>query len=187
MPLPDFTQPFDKRQIAGKIGLVEVGMLVPPVIFRQSRGTLPRHRPGEQPGSHRRIDNHADPFAQAKWQGVLFNFPVNQRIGRLQRGYRRNGLASLQLVDVKVRNPDPAHFADALQLAELRPPFLELGRIRVGGPMNLVEIDDIHAEAAQAGLDFALDGIGMQASVKHALFVPEAAAFGENIGPRTAP
>jgi hypothetical protein len=50
--------------------------------------------------------------------------------------------------------------------------------------VNLVEINDLDVEAAQAVLDFAADRIGAQASPDVALFIPKPAAIGEDIRPR---
>src|ERR1035438_9339101 len=73
---------------------------------------------------------------------------------------------------------DPAHFALALKLGHGRPAFLDI--LFRFGPVNLVEVDGVQLETAQAGFDFAADGIRLQALANFAALVPHAFALGED-------
>src|ERR1700674_2931427 len=53
--------------------------------------------------------------------------------------------------------------------------------------MDLVEIDHIDGEAAEAVLDFAADRIGVQYFLYVAFGIPAQAALGKDVRPRTAP
>src|ERR1700674_10566 len=53
--------------------------------------------------------------------------------------------------------------------------------------MDLVEVDHIDGEAAEAVLDFAADRVGTQYFLHLTLGIPAQAAFGKNVGPGAAP
>lgn len=125
--LGDFAEVIDEREIAGEIGLGEIVMAVTPVIFGKFGGALAGHGTGEQAGGHGRVDDDADIFMQAVGQDVFFHFAMDERIGRLERGYGGDGLGALDLLDVEIGDADPADFAFAFEVGERRPAFFEVG------------------------------------------------------------
>ena len=66
---------------------------------------LARHAPGEHPGPHRGVDDHADPFTFGQRQDLVFNLTVDQRIGRLQRLDWRDRLDAAQLPGIELETP----------------------------------------------------------------------------------
>ena len=89
------------------------------------------------------------------------------------------GADALHLRDIEIRHADPAHLALLLAVGQRAPALFD---IFLGlGPVDLIEVDDVHFEAAQAGFALAADGIRLQALVDLAVLVPVALALGEDV------
>src|SRR5712691_5163381 len=183
----DFFQALDELEILGKLGLAKVGAVAAPVVFGQFRGTLAGHSPGQQTGSHGRVDDHSDTAALAIGQDFVFDAAANQRIRRLQRSDGSDFLGALELRDVKIGNADPADFAFFLQCGEGSPGFFEAWAVVFGRPVDLVQIDDIDLQPAKAAFAFLANGVRAVDFADAALVVPAHRAFGEDIGARAAP
>ncbi len=176
----DGLQQADQPQVAGQQRFLVVGAFPPPVVGRQRRHALARHRTGQQTRRHRRVGDHAYVVVEAERQDLVLDLPLEQRVRRLQRcdGGDRLGLA--QLIDVEVGHADPADLALPLEFGHHRPPLFNV--LRRFGPVDLVEVDAVHAQPAQAGLALAPDGVGLEAVADLAVLVPNHAAFGEDVG-----
>jgi hypothetical protein len=81
---------------------------------------------------------------------------------------------------IEIGNADPANFAFFLQGGEGAPGFFEAGPIVFGRPMDLVEVDDINLQAAQAVFAFLPNGVGIVDFADAAVFLPAHDAFGED-------
>ena len=79
------------------------------------------HLPGEQPGAHRRVHDHADPFALAEREQLPLGVALDQRVLRLERLDRRDLLDPPQLLDIEVRDADMPDQPLLLELGERRP------------------------------------------------------------------
>src|SRR5581483_10902057 len=113
-----------------------------------------------QPGIHGRIDNYADIPAQAERKYVLFDFSRQNRIGRLKGRDGSDAQSTTHLLNIEVRYSEITHLAFFFEAGHLRPTFFYVG---VGiRPVNLVEIDDINFESAQAGFTLPADRLGFQ-------------------------
>ena len=89
-------------------------------------------------------------------QDRLLDIPPEQVIRRLERVDRANLLERGHLAGVVVRHADVANLANADELVErLRRLGDRCGRI---GPVDLVEVDVVGAERAQARLEVAAQG-----------------------------
>src|ERR1035438_4819340 len=102
---------------------------------------------------------------------------MKQRIRRLQGSHWSNGLSPAQLLDIEVRNPNPANLAFALQVGERAPSLFQRGRIGIRGPVDLVEIDRIDRKAAEAVLHFAADRGGAQHFLHFTFCIPAQTAL----------
>ena len=94
-----------------------------------------------------------------------------------------DGLAALELLDVVVADADPPHLALVDQLCHHAPGLLDRRPRRPVGPVELVEVDPLHAEPAQARLALAADRLRAQVVPDLALGqpVPDAAALREEV------
>src|SRR6185503_4306360 len=158
--LSDALQPLDELEAPREVRLPEALAAPAPVVVRQPLDPLARHLPGQHPGGHRRVDDHADPLALAERQDLVLDLTVEQRVRRLQRLDRRDRLGAAQLPDREVRGADVTDEAFVLQLGEGRPALLEL--LVRDREVDLVEVDRLDAEAAQAGLALASERVAPQ-------------------------
>src|SRR5580704_2279065 len=158
-----------------------------PIVFGQPGRPVAGHGAGQKAGGHWGVSDYSNTFAQAVRENLVFDLAVHQRIRRLQRSYWSDGLRAFQLLNVEVGDSDPADLAFALQGGERRPSFLERGRIGIGRPMNLVEIDHVDGKTAEAVFDFLPDRTGAQDFLHLTIGVPAQAAFREDVRPRAGP
>ena len=119
----------------------------------------------------------------AKREKVLFDVAGHDVVVRLQRGDGRDPLDPLHLDHVEVRYANVTNLAFLLELGQCLPTFFNLGI----GPVDLVEIDRIHAQAPQAGFEFAAHGGSFQAVPDLALVIPHQAALGKDVRTVGAP
>src|SRR6185503_6601008 len=91
----------------------------------------------------------------------------------------------LHLGDVEVRHADVADLALLLQRSKGGPALLDV-LVRVG-PVDLVQVDGVDAEPAQARLTLAPDRVGLEAVADLAALVPDHAALGEDVRPLAHP
>lgn len=93
-------------------------------------------------------------------QNLRFDFGRDGRIGRLQRRDGRDFRDTLHLLRAEIRYADPAHLAFLFQLRQFAP---TLFNVFLGlRPVNLVEVDYIHFEAAQTGFALLANGIRLE-------------------------
>ena len=71
-------------------------------------------------------------------------------------------LAEVELLDVEVRDPDPPRLALVDELDHRRPRVLERRSGRPVGPVHLVEVDALDAEAGKATLTLLADRLGTE-------------------------
>ena len=119
------------------------------VVIRHCRDALFRHRPGQQAAHHRRVADHADPMLLAPGQNLRLD---SQRLIIEYGGCRlvigAILLRALHLAHAEVGDADPSNFAFALQVGHRAPALFDLF---IGNrPVDLVEIDRVHAEPSQA-------------------------------------
>ena len=150
MTVGDRPQPIHQREVLGQLRLLEARAALAPVVLGQLLDPLAGHRAGEQAGSHRRVDDHADPLALGERQHLLLDLPRDQRVGRLQRLDGSDLLDLPQLRDAEVGDADVADEALRLELGERRPALLDL----LGGdrPVDLVQIHRVDSRAATGSL-----------------------------------
>ena len=135
----------------------------------------------QQTGLHRRIRDHADVIRSDVRQNFRLNLRRNDTVRRLQRSDGSDRLDARHLLRVVIANANPANFAGLLECGARFPAFLDIFiRLR---PVDLVEINRIDAESAQAFLALAQNRFALQAFVDDAVGAPAAFAFRENIGP----
>ena len=73
----DLAQLFYQGKIPRQVRLSELGIAAAPVVFREPGGALARHCSGQKSRGHRGIDDHADVFALAVRQNVLFDAAID--------------------------------------------------------------------------------------------------------------
>src|SRR5258708_19593482 len=95
-------------------------------------------------------------------------------------------MGALHLVNIEIRNPDPARLPLALQLRHHAPTLLKDVRV-FDRPMDLVEVDSVYVETAETGLAFPADRGGVQNTTGLTLGVPTETAFGEDVRPAARP
>src|SRR6267143_163108 len=183
----DLAQALDEFEIFRQAWLAKFRTAAAKIIGRQRGGALASHGPGEQAGGHRGVNNHADSLLFTVGKGFRFDLPPDQRVRRLKRCYRGNFFGALNLLRIEVRNADPTNFSFFLQGGKRLPRFFKTGTVVVRRPMDLVKIDRVDLQAAQAVLAFAPDRSGAEFLSDVPFFVPAKGALGENIGARAAP
>src|SRR5258705_1472632 len=92
----------------------------------------------------------------------------------------------LHLLDVEVRHAYPAHLAFSLELRHGRPSLFEFRGV-VHRPMDLVEINSFHAQAAQAVFTLAANGVCLEHFANLAAAIATESTLGEDVGPSTRP
>ena len=102
---------FRQFQIARQQRLLEIRRALPEVVGRHRGDALARHRAAEQAGLHRRVNDHPDIVGLRVRQDLFLDLRRNDRIRRLQRRDRRDGLRAPHLVHVEVRHADVPHLA----------------------------------------------------------------------------
>ena len=144
------------------------------------RNSLASHSPGKQARIHWRIHDHADVLLLAEGKDVAFDLPAHYRVGRLQRSDGSNRLSPLHLAYIEIRYPDESHLAFFFQASQFGPAFLNI--LLRFGPVDLVQIDCIHLQPAQAILAFAADRLSLQTGSDISFLVPDSLALGEDVG-----
>src|SRR2546426_7656814 len=122
----------------------------------------------------------------AEGQDLLLDVAADQRIGRLERCNRGDALRQLHLFDIEVGDTDPADLSFLLELRHGRPAFFEFRRV-IHGPMDLVEVNGINAQPAEAVFTLAANGISLQYVMDFPLSIPTQTTFGEDIRTRATP
>ena len=108
---------------------------------------------------------------------------VQHAVGRLEERHGVDRLEALELRDVEVADAGPADLAFLHQLGDRGPTLLD---VLVGlRPVDLVHVDDVDAQPAQAVLDLAADAGALEARDNLAFLVPAAFALGGDDGPAT--
>src|SRR5712672_1945333 len=183
----DSFQTLDQLKIFGKARLAKFGAVLAPIIFRKLGDALASHGTGECARGHRRVDDDADAAAFAVRQDFIFNLTANQGVRRLERRDGSDFLTTLKLGSIVIGNANPADFPFFLQGSHGLPGFLEGGTVVFGGPVNLIEIDDVDPQAAQAVRTFLANGFRRVHLRDAPVLVPTHATFGEDVGTRTLP
>src|SRR6266700_301801 len=130
---------------------MELDVATSPIAVGEFGRAFPRHCTGQQPGCHRRIDNHAKSVRPTIRQNLLFYFAADLRIRRLQRSDGSDRLRPAHFLDVEVGYADPSDLSFLLQLSHCAPAFFQV----ITWPMDLVKVDNIDVQSAQAVLTFA--------------------------------
>ena len=81
---------------------------------------------------------------------------------RLKRVDVPDRLATVELVDVEVRHAEPAHLAFGGKVGEHAPGLLERRAAFEVGPVDLVEVESLDPEPAQAELALRADDVGAE-------------------------
>ena len=124
-------------------------------------------------------------FCRCEGEDFILDGASDNRIGRLQRCDWSNSLRPLHLRNIEIGDADVTHFARLLQPREFRPTLFDVF-IRFG-PVDLVKIDHVRLEAAQAVLALAANRIGLERGADVSCGVPYPFALGEHIGTWGAP
>ena len=133
-----------------ELRLLEERVAAAPVVGAERGGAFPGERAGQQAGLHRAVGDDADAVGRAPRQDLGLDLAPQHAVGRLQRRDRADRLRALELRQAEVADAGVAHLAGVDQLADGRPAFLDL-LVRLG-PVDLVEIDRVDLQAAQAGV-----------------------------------
>src|SRR6266853_6007215 len=104
----------------------------------------------------------------------------------MERRNRCDALRQFHLFDFEVGDTDPADLSLLLELRHGRPAFFEFRSV-IHGPMDLVEVNGINAQPAQAVFTLAANGISLQYVMDFPLSVPTQSTLGKDIRPRTPP
>src|SRR5439155_9138539 len=139
-----------------------------------------------EPGGHRRINEYADLLQMAEGQNLPLALAADQGIWGLQRCNRRDALRQLHLFDIEVGDTDPTDLSLLLELRHGRPAFFEFRRV-IHWPMDLVEVNGINAQPAQAVFTLAANRISLQHVMDFPLSIPTQTTFGEDVRTRTLP
>ena len=148
-----------KFEIPAQIRFLKILIPAPPVVRRQLERTLFGHFSGQQAG------------ASANRPVILCHSPARKaqspvrsthqkRVRRLQRGNRRNARGALHLFHAEVRHANPADLPRLLQPRHFGPALFDIGvRLR---PVDLVQVDHVQLQPAQAVFTFFANGIRLQ-------------------------
>ena len=142
-------QPAHDAEVAPQALPGEGARLAPPVVGGEGRALV--DAPGQQPARQGAVGEHADVVRARVGEDLLLDLALEQVVRGLQHLHRPHGLERLHLGHVVVRDPDVADLALLDHLLE-RPRRLLLRDVRVG-PVDLVDVDRVDAEVAQALLD----------------------------------
>src|ERR1700685_2680996 len=110
---------------------------------------------------------------------------MDERVARLKRLDGGNGLSPLHLGDVEIGHADVADLTLLLEFCHRGPALLNI--LLGDRPMDLVQVDGVDPESPQAGLTLAPDRVGFETVTDLSAFVPNHAAFGENVWPLADP
>jgi hypothetical protein len=185
VPPGDRVKRAGQGQVGGQGRLGEVGVAAAPVARVQGGGPGGGERAGQQPRRHRAVDDHPGLMLAGPRQHVIGRLPMDQAERRLDSVHVRDGLGLVQLVRVVVGQPDSADLAFAFEVGEGLPVLLDR-RAVLGGPVHLVQIDAVHPQPPQRGLDLgpqAGRGADPARRGRPVGGVPDQAALGEHIGP----
>src|SRR5439155_18781582 len=75
----------DERKPLAELRLLETWVVLAPVVLGQACDPLAGHRPGQQAGAHRRVDDHADALALSERKDLLLHLAIDERVRRLPR------------------------------------------------------------------------------------------------------
>src|SRR6478672_9794986 len=161
MPTRHGPEALDEGKLLAELGLLEAWIALAPVIVRQGCDSLAPHGTRQQARPHRRVDDYANPLAFSKGKDLLLDLAIDERVGRLQRLYKGNRLCPAKLGDVEVGDADVVNEPFLLELGEGRPTLLDL--LVGNGPMDLVQVDRLDAEALEAPLELTPERVAPQA------------------------
>jgi len=112
---------------------------------------------GSLNGRVRLRQSHADIVCGTVIQQFPFDVPHKHTVDRLQRRYRMDSLHALELIQREVGHASIANLALLDETGNRAPPFFDLPiRSRA---VDLIEINDIHIEAAQAEFHLFADAL----------------------------
>jgi len=100
---------------------------------------------------------------------------ISPSISRSTRSDGSNCLSTPYLAYTEIRYPDKLHLAFFFQSSQFGPPFLDV--LVWFGPMDLVQINCIYLQPAQAIFAFAADRLSLQAGSNIAFLVPDSLAL----------
>ena len=144
----DLLEEIGEFQVAGELGFLELFAVEDVVVFWHGLDAFAGHGSGEQAALHGRVVDDADVVFLAEGKDFGFDVAVQHGVGRLQAGDGRDLRDALHLTDVEVRDAQIADLAFALEVDHGLPAFFDLA-FRVG-PVDLIEVDGINAEALEA-------------------------------------
>src|SRR6185312_2270135 len=175
----DASQEFGEIEILRQQRFLIVRRAAAEVVCGHVGYTLAGHGAAEQTRLHRRVDDDSDIVGFAVRQDRVFDFGRDDAVGRLQRGDGRDLRDAGHLLPVEVADTDVADLAGLPQLFTGRPAFLD---VFLGfRPVDLVEIDGIDVQTAEAVLAFFEDRGLFQTFIDDAIRSPAALALREDV------
>ena len=136
-----------------------------------------RELAGQQAGCHRAVDDDPDVVGGAERQQLGFDPLIQHAVRRLQRSDGMDRLGAAHLADAEVGRARVADLALLDHAGDLGPRLFHVG---VGvGPVDLVEVDHVHAQPAQAALRLLAHARRLQPVEDRALgrVIPDQAAL----------
>src|SRR5262249_15595574 len=101
-----------KLQVAGELWLLKMRVARPAeVILRKTRYAFASHGSAQQPGLHRRIDDHPNIVCRTERKNVVLDVSCDDRVRWLQGSNRSDTHGPFHLPDVKIRDADRPHLA----------------------------------------------------------------------------
>ena len=140
--------PSNQGQVPGQAVAGEVAAAAAPVALVQVRRPLRGEGPGQQARAHRAVDDDPGAVRRAPRDQLGGRVPVNETELRLEGVHVRHRLGRGELGHGVVREPGGADLAFLAQVGEGLPVLLQRRPV-LGGPVQLVEVDAVHAQAAQ--------------------------------------
>ena len=178
-------EPVAEREVGGEPGRRELRAAVAVVVGRK-RGEARRREPVRQEARlHRAVGDHPDAVGGAPGKFGPGDLPADGGEGRLEGLEPAPRRASAEQADVEVADAAPAHLPLLHQPEHRVPRVLHRGPGLVG-PVELVQVDPLHAEAPERGLALPPDRGGLQHAPRlgrPVLLVPDQSALGEDEGP----
>ncbi len=181
----DGPQGVPQGEVPSQVRLAEFRRPAAPIVGREARHPLRAEPVRQQPRLHRAVHDHPGAVRGAPGEFARRRLAADERERRLQRVHVADRLAALEQRHVEVRHARRPHFA-LLDEAHHRPPGVFHGRSRLVGPVKLVEINALHPEAPQRGLELATQRPRLEhpARLRHGIpLVPHQAPFGEHQRP----
>jgi hypothetical protein len=112
----------------------------------------------EEAARERRPGEDADPVLAREWKDVSLRLTVKEAVLVLQRGYGPDRERALDRRGGMVRDAAVADLALGNELLQLAPRLLD--RRRAVDVVELQEVDDVGAKAAQARLEIGTNALG---------------------------